>query len=216
MNFEEDVIVKYCPKCGSGIADEATFCPACGSNIGASAGSAPGYNPNSNPNPNPGYAPNPGYKPNPNPGYAPNPGYKPAPAYNPADHTAEYDAKDIADNKLLCMQLYLAGYIGIIVALLMKSSSKCVEFHLKQAQKVEVTNLLYILMISVPAMILESVISSFLGYIPLIGNVITLLFGLIAIAGPVTILVVKIISFFQICGGKVKEPAIVRSLNFLK
>lgn len=46
------------------------------------------------------------------------------PAYDPYDHTAEFDPKDISDNKVFAMLCYLMDFIGIIVALLATHSSK--------------------------------------------------------------------------------------------
>jgi len=180
--------MKYCPNCGSGIADEATFCPACGNSVGAA-------NPAPNAAPNPGY--NPGY---PNGGYAPNPGYNPAPAYpayDPFDHTSEFDPKDISDNKVICMLIYLAGYIGIFVALLMASSSKYVAFHVRQALKFEVATLL-------------------LGIVGGLGAVLIFIPTVVAGIMIVVLSVIKIICFFQICKGQAKEPAIIRSIKFMK
>ena len=170
--------MKYCPNCGSGIADEATFCPNCGNGVGNPANPAPGYNPN------PGYAP----------GYNPPPVY---PAYDPYDHTAEFDPKDISDNKVVCMLIYLGGFIGVIVGLLMASSSKYVAFHTRQFLKLTVATIL-------------------LGIIGAIGSI--LLFIPTIVAGVmITVLsVVQIICFFQVCKGQAKEPAIIRSLKFMK
>lgn len=170
--------MKYCPNCGSGIADEATFCPNCGNGVGNPANPAPGYNPN------PGYAP----------GYNPPPVY---PAYDPYDHTAEFDAKDISDNKVVCMLIYLGGFIGVIIGLLMASSSKYVAFHIRQFLKLTVATIL-------------------LGIIGGVGSI--LLFIPTIVAGiMITILsIVQIICFFQVCKGQAKEPAIIRSLKFMK
>ena len=68
-----------------------------------------------------------------------------APAYDPYDHTAEFDPKDISDNKVFAMICYLMGFIGIIVALLATNSSKYAMFHVRQALKIEVASILSIL-----------------------------------------------------------------------
>ena len=39
------------------------------------------------------------------------------PVVDPTDHTAEFDPKDISENKVLAMVPYLMGWIGIIIAL---------------------------------------------------------------------------------------------------
>lgn len=182
--LKEDSIVKYCPRCGSTIADEATFCPACGNSIGAPAGPTPGYNPN--------------------PGYPPAPVY---PAYDPCDHTAEFDPKDISDNKVISMLVYLTGWVGIFVALLASSSSKYASFHVRQALKFTVIETLIPIVLLVGAVI---------NIIPVLGTIVYVLLALASVVASGTIFVLKIICFFQICKGKAKEPAIVNKLKFLK
>ena len=169
--------MKFCNNCGVTLPDDATFCTSCGTSLGGA-------------NPAPGYAPNPGYAPA--PGYAPN-AYAPV---DPYDHTAEFDAKDISDNKVVCMLMYLASYVGILVALLMSNSSKYVSFHLRQVLKFEVVTLLTTLV---------TVLLSWTFIVPIAA-------GILSIA----LFVIRIICFFQICNGKAKEPAIIRSLGFLK
>ena len=157
--------MKYCPKCGAQMEDNALFCPNCGNNA----------QPNGSPNQAPVYA---------------------APEPDPFDHTGEFDAKDISENKVLCMLVYLMGAIGIIYALLAGKDSKYVAFHVRQALKFEVVT---ILLAIVMALLFWTII------VPIVGGV------CLAI-----VLVLKVICFFQICSGKAKEPAIIRSLGFLK
>lgn len=166
--------MKFCPNCGATLSDDATFCSSCGNAMG---GQPAGYNPA------------------PAPGYAPYGGYAPAPV-DPYDHTAEFDAKDISENKVVCMLIYLAGYVGILVALLLANTSKYVGFHLRQALKIEVVSLLTIL---VAAILCWTVI------VPIAAGIFV-----------VVLAVIRIICFFQICNGKAKEPAIIRGLGFMK
>lgn len=123
--------------------------------------------------------------------YPPQPAF--APAYDPYDHTAEFDPKDISDNKVFAMLCYLMDFIGIIVALLATHSSKYTMFHVRQALKITVVSILSVFVLIIP----------FLGWIafPILQGIIW---------------VIKIISFFQICSGKAKEPAIIRSFGFLR
>lgn len=127
---------------------------------------------------------------------APQNNYNPyaAPVYSdPYDHTAEMDPQDISENKVFAMCVYLLGWIGIVIALLASRDSKYIAFHVRQALKIEVTSIISVVMAIVPI----------LGWIA---------FAVCA----VILLVLRIIAFFQICSGKAKEPAIVRSLGFLK
>ncbi len=112
------------------------------------------------------------------------------------DHTAEFDPKDISDNKVIAMMLYLMSFFGIFVALLMGSTSPYVSFHLRQALKFVVAETL----LSICILLLCWTI-----IVPIAGLILYIAFGII-----------KIVCFFQICKGKAIEPAIIRDLNFLK
>ena len=116
---------------------------------------------------------------------------------DPFDHTAEFDAKDISDNKVIAMLPYLMGLLGVIVAaLLAKGESQYVSFHIRQALKLNIVSML----VSIVAAVLAFTI------------IVPIAAGIFAIV----ILVLQIIAFFQVCGGKAKEPAIIKNLNFLK
>ena len=121
---------------------------------------------------------------------------QPAPAADPYDHTAEFDAKDISDNKVISMLVYLLGPIGIIIALLASNTSAYAGFHVRQALKFTVVEIL----LTICAVVL----------------VWTLVVPIAAAGFECFLLVVKVICFFQICGGKAKEPIFIRSLGFLK
>ncbi|MFA7637198.1 MAG: zinc ribbon domain-containing protein [Monoglobales bacterium] len=120
----------------------------------------------------------------------------PAVMYDPYDHTSEFDAKDISDNKVISMLVYLMGTVGIIIALLASSRSEYVGFHLRQALKITVVNILLGIIAAV---------TFFTFIIPIAAGIML-----------VVMFVIKIICFFQVCGGKAKEPAIIRNLTFLK
>lgn len=126
--------------------------------------------------------------------------YRPAPprpVYDPYDHTAEFDPKDISDNKVVSMLVYLMGWIGIVIALLTAPQSPYAGFHCRQALKFVVLEAL---------MAIAAALTFWLLFIPVIAA------GIMYVA----FFVVKIICFFQICGGKAKEPYIVRAFTFLK
>lgn len=118
------------------------------------------------------------------------------PVQNPYDHTDEFDPKDISDNKVISMLVYLMGAIGILIALLASSNSPYVSFHVRQALKFTVTDIL----LGIAALVL-----CWTFIVPIVcGVMVCVLF------------VLKIVCFFQICSGKAKEPAIIRDLGFLK
>lgn len=212
--------MKTCPTCGATLDDATMFCTQCGTNLqGApdfantqgSASNQDTVNQDVTPNQgaaNQNAAPNQGMPnqgmPNqgmPNQGPMPGQGapyqqYAQAPVFDPYDHTAEYSPKDISDNKVIAILVYLMGTVGIIIALLASKESPYVAFHLRQGLK-------------------------FLAVEVLVGIVSAVLFFtlIVPIAGGIFLVVlwvIKIICFFQICSGKAKEPAIIRSLGFLK
>lgn len=164
--------MKTCPNCNTQLDDNAAFCTACGTQF-------------SNAQPQGAVPPQQNNVP-----------LQGAYAYDPYDHTAEFDPKDISDNKVFAMLGYLLGTIGIIISLLASHSSKYTMFHVRQALKFTVVN---ILMLICTAVLFWTII------VP------------VAYAIMSTVLwVIKIICFFQICSGKAKEPAIIRSLGFLR
>lgn len=167
--------MKICPKCGTQLEDSAGFCSRCGASFTAPTGNSAGapYTP-----PTPPYsAP-----------YA-------APVM-PYDHTAEFDPKDVSDNKVIAMLVYLLGVVGIIIALLLGDSSPYAAFHLRQALKFVVIETLTGL---AAALLCWTII------VPAAAGIFM-----------VVLWVVKIICFFQICSGKALEPPIIRSFGFLK
>ncbi len=180
--------MKFCSKCGSQCEDFAAACPACGNAFAtASAPVAPAQ------------APMAAQAPMGAPVQAPVMTQAPmmaAPvmvAANPSDHTHEFDAKDISDNKVYAMLCYIFGLMGVIVAAICAKESPYVKFHMTWALRSSIILVLSYLLMIVP----------FLGWI----------------AAPICmiiVLVLQIIAFFQVCGGKAKEMAIIRSFGFLK
>ncbi len=123
-------------------------------------------------------------------------GAAPMPPIDYYDHTAEFHPMDISDNKVYAMLCYLMGTLGIIIALLASQGSPYLKFHIRQAVKLTVTSILLI------------IAGCFLVW--------TIIVPLAAAVCGVIIFVLRIIAFFQICGGRSVEPAIVRSLGFLR
>ena len=118
-----------------------------------------------------------------------------APANN-YDHTSEYDPADISDNKVFAMCVYLLGTAGVIIALLASRDSAYTAFHVRQGLKLTIVTMIVAI---ITAVLCWTVI------VPIIGGVCACI-----------IMVLSIICFFQICAGKAVEPAIIRSLGFLK
>lgn len=162
--------MKFCPNCGATLPANTAFCNNCGARVPGAA-NAPAANAQ------PGY------------GYG-------APYADPYDHTSEFDPKDISDNKVICMLIYLTGFVGILIALLASNTSKYVAFHVRQALKFLVVNSLVLV---ITCLTFWTVI------VPIAAGILTVVLG-----------VVQIICFFDICKGKAKEPYIIRNLTFMK
>ena len=197
--------MKICQQCHAEMADNAVFCTKCGAKLeeNTTANTAQTENAQQqaagaqaeNAQQAAGAQQTTGGNQN-QQNFAPNGGqayYQPVDIY---DHTAEFDAKDVSENKVIAMLVYLMGTVGIILALLASNTSRYAAFHVRQALKFTVIELL-------------------------LGLVTLLLFWtiLVPIAAAIMIFVlwvVRIICFFQICGGKAKEPYIVRNFKFLR
>ena len=206
--------MKTCPTCGATLDDATVFCTQCGTNLQGASDFANTQGSASNQDaadqsaaPNQGAAnqgmPNQGMPNQGMPNQGPMPGqgapyqqYAQAPVFDPYDHTAEFSPKDISDNKVIAILVYLMGTIGVIIALLASKESPYVAFHLRQGLKFLVVE------------VLVGIVSAVLFFtliVPIAGGIFL-----------IVLWVIKIICFFQICCGKAKEPAIIRSLGFLK
>ena len=112
---------------------------------------------------------------------------------DPTDHTDEFDAKDISDNKVFAMASILVSGIGIIITLLAAQKSPFAMFYARESLKLTICEFLCLLLLIIPI----------LGWI----------------AAPIALLIIfvlKIICFLNICKGKAKEIPIVSGLGFLK
>lgn len=115
---------------------------------------------------------------------------------NPYDHSAEFDRQDVSENKVYCMLAYLMGTIGIIIALLAGKDSPYVKFHIRQAIKLSVAQIL---------LLICALVLCWTFIVPIAAGI-----------GMAIVFVLQIIAFIQICCGKAVEPAIIRNLGFLK
>lgn len=113
-------------------------------------------------------------------------------SYDPSDHTAEFDPRDIADNKLFAVFPYFTFIYGLIIALLCRESA-FTKFHAKNAIRLKIAAVLAL----IPAII------------PILGWVISLILYLIL----AVIHIVAIVNCFQ---GKAKDLPIVGNIGFLR
>lgn len=166
--------MKICPTCNMQLDDNAVFCRNCGTRVA----------PKEEPTGSTGYEN----------GYYQT--QAPAPGPSAWDHSAEFEAKDVAENKLLAMLIYLTGILGIALAFLARTESDYLRFHLRQGLKF---------------LVVEAVLAAATAVLCW-----TLIVPFCAAGAILVLYVLRIISFFQVCGGKAVEPAILRSMNFLR
>lgn len=125
--------------------------------------------------------------------------YSQAPVYaapiDPNDHTAEFDPRDIAENKIYAMLGYLLSVVGIVVTLLACPQSPYARFHVRQAVKL---------------LILETIVGIATGLLFW-----TIIVPIVAGIFLLALFVVHCICFFQVCSGTAKDAPIVRSFNFM-
>lgn len=167
--------MKNCPNCHNQAKDEALFCPVCGTMLDVI------------PQPEPEYF---------------QPAQQPVPVSMPIivapnihDHTDDYGAEDIRENKLSCMCAYLLNVVGVIIALLMSPSSDYAKFHIRQSLKLTILEAL---------IAIASAILCWTFLVPIL--------GLVAL---VILSILRLICFIDICKGRAKDAPILRELKFL-
>lgn len=112
---------------------------------------------------------------------------------NEYDHTADFDAEDISENKIFALCAYALSFLGIIIALLVAKDSAYAKFHAKEALKINLASVVVTFI---------SVLLCWTCIIPLAGFVFNCIF-----------FVLVIIAFIQVCLGKAKEPWLIRSIG---
>ena len=189
--------MKICANCGTQVADDAAFCNNCGSSLVNNTASEPAQNTATvntdaanGPAPAPAPVPTPAPQPQMQQPYGQQPQYA---AYDPADHTSEFDPRDIADNKLFAVIPYFLGILaGIVVGIYVKESP-FVKFHIKNAIRLEIATIIALLF----------------AIIPFIGWVVAIVLCLI-------LSVISIIAIVWALQGKAKDLPLVSSIGFLK
>ena len=175
--------MKNCINCNAPLDDKAMFCHNCGT-----AQQPMGNNPQQPMGNNQ-------QQPNVNPNYAQP--YQANPVAD-GDHTAEFSAKDVSDNKLFALLIYLSSIIGIVIAVFANNSKKSayLDFHIKQGMKIFISQLLV------------GVASGLLSWT-----------CIVPVAGAICVVVLTVVSyicFFKTCVGKSIEAPIVKGFSFLK
>jgi len=111
------------------------------------------------------------------------------------DHTPEFEADDISENKVIAMIIYLCPIAGILIALFYQNKSPYVAFHLKQALKIFVIELLVSIVAILLWFFVLPVIAAMLIYCALY--------------------ILRIVLFFNVCKNQAKEVPIIRNFKFM-
>ena len=113
----------------------------------------------------------------------------------PWDHTEEFDAKDISDNKVYALSAYLFSFLGVLLCNVLAKESPYALFHAREALKIEVVTLVVYLL---------GCALCWTCIVPVAAVILVLI-----------LCVVKIICFVQVCKGQAKEPWLIRSIKAL-
>ncbi len=111
------------------------------------------------------------------------------------DHTDEFDAADISDNKVYALSAYLFSLVGVFLCHILAKKSDYAQFHAREALKIHITSIVVYLL---------SVLFCWTCIVPVAGVIICII-----------LFVVKIIAFVQVCLGKAVEPWLIRSIGAL-
>ena len=153
----------FCPKCGAEVEENAKFCNACGEKLAADTASDAVNNATA----------------------------AVANLNNTKDSTADFDAKDIADNKVLSLFAYLG--ILFLIPLVAAPNSKYARFHANQGL----------------VLFLASIIISVVAVIPFLG-------WIVGFVGGIASFVFSILGIVNAVTGKAKELPIIGKFNILK
>ena len=174
--------MKTCPKCNAPANDDVMFCATCGNSFQ-----------NVNPQPeNNAYQQFNQQSPN-NAPYV-----QPIPTVDPYDHTAEFDEKDVHDNKIFALCTYAFSVVGVIIALLANKSNKSayLSFHIKQSLTITLVETIITLLTG---------ILSWTCIVPVVGAI-----------AVVALLVITVICFCKTCANKSVEAPLICKIKFLK
>lgn len=162
-------IMATCKKCGADIDENAKQCPVCGAPVEKDQG-------NSNSKQNAAEAAFTEFN-------------------NTADTTAEFDSKDITDNKVMAV----LAYIGILflIPLLAAPNSRFARFHTNQG------------LVLFLAEVVLGAAGGVLGLIPFVGWIISSAIGIVCLA-------FMIIGIVNAANGKAKELPLIGSFKLIK
>lgn len=125
---------------------------------------------------------------------------------NTKDTTEEFDSSDIENNKVMGILAYISFLV--LVPIFGAKESKFARFHANQG--------LVLLIASVAASTIISVITYSLNILPVVGKVLALPVGLVGFAVSVISTVLMIIGIINAAKGKAKELPFIGGIKILK
>lgn len=187
--------MKTCPNCGNQIADDAAFCNNCGVSVAvntqAASDNAQSVDMNAQAsNTQQGPQPTPQPQPQAQQSYGQAPYQQPLVYSDPKDHTKEFDAQDIADNRIIAIAAYLFGIIGVLIAFI--AGTPFTRFHARNSLRISIAAIIILIPSIIP----------FLGW--LVTGICAAILG-----------VIKIVAIVWACMGKAKELPIISDIGFL-
>jgi len=165
--------MKYCTKCGAQLKDDAKFCADCGTPCSANAGNAGETFTQSFKNLN-----------------------------NTSDSTAEFDSKDIEENKAMGIFAYLSFLV--LIPIFAAPKSRFARFHANQGLVLCIAELIYSALVA----LLGRILFSFSWFYIIFMNILKLL-GLVFV-------VLAIIGIVNVANGKAKQLPLIGGITLLK
>ena len=170
-----------CPKCGKEVEDTAVFCPECGTELGVNAGAGEKFQ------------------------------EFVSDSLNTEDKTAEFDAQDINDNKVMAILAYLSWLV--IIPLLAAPKSKFARFHTNQGLVLAIAEIALCVGLGIIQFILNLI---FLMISWRLAGIFAVLFGIIWAVIGIGSLALSIIGIVNAAQGTAKELPIVGKFKILK
>ena len=165
----------FCEKCGKELPEGAKFCEGCGAPVGGAPAKETPKNSFEETVKNLG---------------------------NTADVTGDFDAADIAKNKVLA----LFAYIGILflIPLLAAPNSKFARFHTNQGLVLFITGVIW--------GVISGIVNLIVGGVPVLGSLFSILSALVSLA----LFILAILGIINARTGKAKELPLVGTFKILK
>ena len=189
--------MKFCGKCGTQVNDEVKFCPGCGASVEAPV------NEQTPPTEQPANESSNAFV------------DKVKGLNNTKDETAEYDAKDISDNKGMAILSYFGPLV--LIPILAKKESKFARFHANQGLVLFIADVAYGIVQSILMAILRAIFpwNWSYGYLGGRGFIFDALSTVLSLVWLV-IGILAVIGLINALNGKAKELPVIGKFKILK